>query len=33
LPADDDTGYVKYFDQLDHLRNTNWLNIFSELDT
>jgi len=33
LPVDDDTGYVKYFDQLDHLRNTNWRNIFSELDT
>jgi hypothetical protein len=33
LAADDDTGYVEYFDQLDHLRNTNWRNIFSELDT
>jgi hypothetical protein len=33
LPIDDDTGYVKYFDQLDHLRNTNWRNIFSELHT
>ena len=33
LPVDDNTGYVKYFDQLDHLRNTNWRNIFSELDT
>ena len=31
LPADNDTGYVEYFDQLDHLRNTNWRNIFSEL--
>jgi organic radical activating enzyme len=32
LPVDDDTGYIKYFDQLDQLRTTNWRNIFSELD-
>jgi MoaA/NifB/PqqE/SkfB family radical SAM enzyme len=32
LPADDNTGYIKYFDHLDQLRNTNWRNIFSELD-
>lgn len=31
LPAEDTTGYVKYFDQLDRLRNTNWRDIFSEL--
>ena len=31
LPAEDATGYVKYFDQLDRLRNTNWRDIFSEL--
>jgi len=30
-PIEDNTGYIKYFDQLDHLRNTNWRNIFSEL--
>jgi radical SAM protein with 4Fe4S-binding SPASM domain len=32
LPVDNDTGYIKYFDQLDQLRNTNWRKIFSELD-
>jgi MoaA/NifB/PqqE/SkfB family radical SAM enzyme len=32
LPAEDNTGYIKYFDQLDHLRNTDWRNIFSELN-
>lgn len=33
LPADDKTGYVTYFDQLDRLRNTSWRNIFNELAT
>ena len=32
LPVEDDIGYIEYFDQLDQLRNTNWRNIFSELD-
>jgi len=32
LPVEDNIGYIKYFDQLDHLRNTNWRNIFSELN-
>jgi radical SAM protein with 4Fe4S-binding SPASM domain len=31
LPADDNTGYIEYFDHLDHLRNTNWRSVFSEL--
>ncbi len=32
LPVEDSTGYIKYFDQLDHLRNTDWRNILSELN-
>jgi radical SAM protein with 4Fe4S-binding SPASM domain len=32
LPVDNDTGYIKYFDQLDQLRNTNWRKVFSKVE-
>lgn len=28
---EDPTGYIKYFDELDKLRNTNWKSVFPEL--
>jgi radical SAM protein with 4Fe4S-binding SPASM domain len=30
-PNGDQTGYMKYFDQLDQLRGTNWQKVFPEL--
>lgn len=30
-PVEDSTGYVKYFDQIDQLRGTNWRHILTEL--
>lgn len=30
-PEDNATGYIEYFDHLDHLRGTNWREIFTEL--
>lgn len=31
LSPEDSTGYIKYFEELDQLRNTNWREIFPEL--